>query len=55
MLSRVADEGLGASLRVWCSPTSLGAKDRSFWFDSIDEASFFLKVYTIRLQDTAWG
>ena len=30
--------------RVWCSPTSPGAKGHSYWFDSIDEATFILNV-----------
>ena len=39
--------------RVWCSPTSPRAKGRRYWFDGIAEASFFLKVCPLRLQDAA--
>ena len=39
--------------RVWCSPTSPGAKGHSYWFDSIDEATFILNVCPLRLWDAA--
>ena len=39
--------------RVWCSPNSPGAKGFSYWFNSIDEASWGLNVCPLRVQDAA--